>query len=95
MSRQFLLCSDADHAASVDAIVMDHLRETEGARGSAWSGVYTDGDRYAILWGQPVAAVFGEPADDAAMVLAPDAVDASGKASIWSIYVPPAPDPIL
>lgn len=93
MSRQYLICTDADHAAAVDLVVMDYLREVDNARGSSWSGVYTDGDRYAILWGEPVAAVFGDPADDPALVIVDDTLDAEGK-SIWSIYVPPAPDPI-
>jgi len=89
----FLICIDPDHAAAVDLMVLDHLREVDGARGSAWSAIYTDGDRYAIAWGEPVEAVFGSPADDPALVVVADTHDAEGK-SIWSTYVPPVPDPI-
>ena len=91
MSRQFLICSDADHAAAVDLMVLEHLREVDGAHGSAWSAIYTDGNRYAIAWGQPVEAVFGAPADDPSLVVVADTNDTQGS-SIWSICVPPTPD---
>lgn len=58
---KYLVCEDEAHAAAVDALVFEHLRETEGAGGSGWSGVFTDGARFGILWDSPVAAFLGKP----------------------------------
>lgn len=87
---KFLICEDADHAAAIDAMIFDHLRDQDGARGGSWSGVYTDGTRYGVLWDSPASGLFGDPATDPSIVVFDD-VDGD-----WSPYVHPAdPAPSL
>lgn len=89
MSQQYVICEDADHAAAVDAIIFAELQANEGAFGNQWSGVYTDGTRYGVLWGAPASDLFGfppspeHPDGDPSLVL----VDADAT---WAPYVPPA-----
>lgn len=93
--KQFLMCDTADHAAAVDHLVMEHLRETEGARGSSWSGVYTDGSRFGVLWAGPVALVFGSPqsvdnpSGDPSLQIVTESLDGAGV-SDWQ----PVPEPV-
>lgn len=58
----FLLCDDEIQAAEADAIAMAYLRETQGANGANWSGVFVDYQgatpRFAILWDGAIAGVF-------------------------------------
>lgn len=65
----YLICQDAEHAKVVDELVMCHLRDADGSKGSQWSGVLTDGEQFGVLWGDAVAALFGTPADDPALVV--------------------------
>lgn len=102
---QFLLCEDADHAAAVDQMIMDRLRERDGARGSSWSGVFVDygtPTHYAVLWAAPASELFGQPfnaetqeGDPAIIVIDGEMIqrDASGAfvSGNWERYVPPAP----
>jgi hypothetical protein len=103
----FLLCDSPEHADAVDSWIMDHLRETDGAHGGSWSGVFVDDSffpRYAVLWDSPASSLFGQPydaatgaGDPAVVVVAGDMVvrDASGKVTggHWDRYeLPPDND---
>ncbi len=77
---KYLICEDALHAKVVDELVMCSLRDANGSKGSQWSGVLTDGEQFAVLWDEPVVALFGQPEDDPAMVI----VDGEG----WEPYTP-------
>lgn len=67
--KQFLLCDDAFHAELVDEFIMEFLRERDGAIGSSWSGVYTDGERFGVVWAAPGSDVFGTPEEQAELVI--------------------------
>jgi len=58
--NQYLVCLDANHAAAVDALVIARLRRLDGNKGSSWSGVFTDGLRFGILWAAPVSAIVAD-----------------------------------
>lgn len=90
LPQTFLLCDSAEHADLVDQLVVSHLRDVEHAHGSSWSGVYTDGTRFGILWASPCSEVFGSPSDDPSLVLVDEVFDTDG-ASDW--YPLPSPDP--
>lgn len=76
---QYLIIPTYAEATALDQQVMQRLRETDGAKGSSWSGVSTDGTRFAILWDSPVAAVY------------PDAVPEEDSGQ-WLPYTPPQPE---
>lgn len=61
--RTILLCVDDVHAEVVDGFVWEAVKEKDGANGSGWSGVWTDGKRYGIIWASPVSDIFGVPED--------------------------------
>jgi hypothetical protein len=84
--RQYLLCDNETHADVVDQFIADRLRDIDGSRCSAWSGVYTDGERFGVVWGSPASELFGAPGEDQSVVIAEDSGD-------WARYVPPAPEP--
>lgn len=82
--RTFLVCQDELHAELVDQLVFARLQDEEGAFGACWSGVYTDGTRYGILWAAPVSSLFGVPEDFPELVLVEDAAEE------WTLVVPEA-----
>lgn len=82
MSKTFLVCQDELHAELVDQLVFARLQDEEGAFGANWSGVWTDGTRYGILWAAPVSTLFGVPEDFPELVLVEDADDS------WTLFVP-------
>ncbi len=86
--KTFLLCESAEHAEVVDTFIMEHLRERDGAQGSSWSGVWTDGTRYGVLWADPGSSLFGTPEDDASVVLAEDTDES------WTLFVPEPEVPV-
>lgn len=94
MPKTFLLCDNEVHADFVDKFIMDELRERDGSKGSSWSGVFTDGTRYGILWGQPASSLFGQPITvdpedgDPSVVLVDEVLDEDGISN-WTAYVPP------
>ena len=61
--KTYLICLDEIHAEVVDQFIAARLREVDGSKCSSWSGVFTDGARYAVLWGSPVSDLFGLPED--------------------------------
>lgn len=67
--RTFLLCDSPEHAAVVDHLILLDLQDREAAHGSGWSGIYTDGTRFGVLWASPVSDLF-EP--DPGLVLHED-----------------------
>lgn len=70
--RTFLLAADENHAEVLDAIVFAKLQDEQGAQGVGWSGVWTDGQRFGILWEAPVSDLFGLPEDFPDLVLVED-----------------------
>lgn len=90
--RTILICDSYEHAEAVDKLVLHGLDVDHGIKGNAWSEVYSDGERYGILWGGPVAEMFGEPRStdcpdgDPALVLVTDTDGA------WRV-VQPVPEP--
>lgn len=95
--KTFLLCDDEVHADFIDKFIMDELREIDGAHGTSWSGIYTDGERYGVLWEAPASSLFGlsitdDPENgDPSVVLATEEIDEEGLSN-WEQYIPPAPD---
>jgi hypothetical protein len=81
--RTFLICLDELHAEAVDQFIAARLHDVDGSKCSAWSGVFTDGTRYGVLWASPVSDLFGLPEDFPELVLADEAVE-----NEWSEVVP-------
>ena len=79
--RTFLVCDSELHAEVVDQLVFAKLQD-EGAAGGFWSGIWTDGTRFGILWEDPVSDLFGLPADFPELVLVEDVNEA------WTIAMP-------
>lgn len=67
--RIYLVASDELHAETLDAIVFSTLEDKSGTRGIEWSGVWTDGGRFGILWDSPAHAVFGDPEENSELIL--------------------------
>ena len=86
MSQQFLVCDSYEHADLVDHIVMAKLRDEDGSNGSSWSGVFTDGSRYGILWAAPVSSLFGALEEDASMEVVDEVYSEDGT-SDWNLVV--------
>ena len=83
--RTYLVCASYEHADFVDQLVMARLIDVEKATGSAWSGVWTDGTRYGILWAAPVSTLFGVPEDFPELVLVDE-----DDAEPWELVQPVA-----
>lgn len=83
-TRRILVCSDENHAEVVDAIVMAHLTDA-GHRANAWSEVWSDGERFGIIWEEPVASLFGTPDIDPSLIVV------ENTARAWAVV--PAPEP--
>lgn len=86
-TRTFLVCENEFHAELVDQLIAARLREEEGACCNGWSGVYTDGEQYGVLWASPVSDLMGLPEDFPELVLVEDAEDK------WVQFVPEAEVP--
>lgn len=87
-ARTFLVAADENHAEVLDAIVFAKLQDEQGAHGVGWSGVWTDGTRFGILWEAPVSDLFGLPEDFPELVLVQDVEEK------WTFAVA-TPDPAL
>lgn len=61
--RKYLICLDEVHAGVVDQFIAAWLHDIDGSQCSSWSGVFTDGTRYAVLWDTPASNLFGLPED--------------------------------
>jgi hypothetical protein len=83
-TRTFLVCDSELHAECVDALVFLALQEHGPTGGGGWSGVWTDGQRFGILWEAPVSNLFGLPADFPELVLVEDTADE------WTFAMPEA-----
>ncbi len=53
--KTIVLADSPEAALELDHRVFAHLQEEEGVAGNGWSGVLTDGTRFGMLWGDPVA----------------------------------------
>ena len=94
--RQFLLCDDELHAEVVDGTIMSELAELDGNKGSRWSGVYTNGTQYGVLWANPASALFGVPITDDPENGDPSVVIATEVESTpWTEVVPEPVEEVL
>lgn len=89
--KTFLLCDSPEHAEIVDQLIMERLRDVDGNKGSQWSGVYTDGARYGVLWASPANELFGVPDEDPSLQLATEVI--TDGVSDWGQLEPPDPEP--
>ena len=89
--RQFLLCLDETHADVVDQFIAARLRDVDGSKCSSWSGVWTDGERFGVVWAAPASDLFGTPEEDPSIVIADEVI--TDGVSDWEEYVPPVPEP--
>ena len=56
-----LICESLEHAEVVDAIIAEAVRDWDGTHCTRWSGTFTDGTRFGVLWGEPATSLFGLP----------------------------------
>jgi hypothetical protein len=70
--RSFLVADSENHAEILDQLVFLALQENGPTGGGGWSGVWTDGERFGILWEAPVSDLFGVPEDFPELVLVED-----------------------
>lgn len=93
----YLLCDSPEHADVVDQFIMERLRDIDGSKGSQWSGVYTNGTSFGVLWAAPASSLFGVPIaedpenGDPSVVVEEEAIDENGLSN-WHPYIPPAPE---
>ena len=90
-ARQFLLCDSPEHADVVDHFIMERLRDVDGSQGASWSGIFTDGTRFGVLWANPASALFGAVGEDPSVVIADEVIDADGV-SDWQPMPMPEPE---
>lgn len=83
-TRTFLVAADENHAEVLDQMVFLSLQQNGPTGGGAWSGIYTDGTRFGILWEAPVSDLFGQPEDFPELVLVED------TAGEWTFAMPEA-----
>lgn len=76
---QFLICADELHSQVVDGLICEYLRDVDGNKGSRWSGVYTAGGRFGVVWDSLVAALFAETEVEIATAL----LDEQGRSN-WT-----------
>ena len=94
--RAFLTFPDPASADQADAAVQDYLRVRFSNKGSRWSGTFTNGTLYGILWASEVSAALSLVAPDPTLKVQPKNVanlvteDADKP---WADYVPPQPAP--
>jgi hypothetical protein len=83
--KTILVCDSYPHAELCDRLVLAKL-EDAGIRANAWSDVYTDGERYGIIWAAPVSDLFGQPEEFPELELVED------TEGLWQV-VRPTEDP--
>lgn len=83
--RKFLVCDSLVHAAVADEMACAFFVDTDGNKGSAWSGVFSKpgllSDTYAIAWEPQLAAFFGEPLNDPSMSIEDEVIDQNGESN--------------
>ena len=62
----------AEEAAAADSAVLAHLRATSHSQANGWSGVYTNGAAFGILWAPVVAAALNLSEEPLNLVIADD-----------------------
>ena len=98
-TRCFLICEDDLHAEAVDQLIMEALRDRDLAQGNTWSGVFTNGEVFGVLWASPASGLFGSPITeenpegDPDLVIVEEVITGEGEAaaSDWSAVPPPEP----
>jgi hypothetical protein len=99
MSRTFLLADSADHAEILDQFIAARLRDVDGSKCSQWSGVWTDGERFGVLWAAPASGLFGSPVTeetpdgDPSLVLATEVISEVDGELVSDWYELPPPEP--
>ena len=78
----YLVCQSAEHAELIDGLIFARLQDVDNAHGSGWSGVYTDGTRFGVLWAFPASDLFGELEIDGLEIVESDD---------WTPVPPPSP----
>lgn len=66
--KTILICDSLEHAEVVDGVLFCIAEDEEGAHGNGWSGVYTDGSLFGVLFAPFVAAALEIPENDPAIV---------------------------
>ena len=95
--KTFLVCDSLVHAEFVDFHIMESLRERDGSMGASWSGVFTDGVRFGVLWGNPASSLYDVPFNpetgegDPAVVTVDEVLDADGESNWWLVESPEVP----
>jgi hypothetical protein len=85
---QFLVAVSFEHAELLDGLVFARLADVDNNKGSRWSGVYTNGTLFGIVWAPEVAALF----DPSEVTIATAIPDPDGG---WDWYEVPPPEPLL
>lgn len=81
--KTFLLCDSPEDGIAVDGLIMEYLREVDGSKASQWSGVYTDGTRFGVLWQAPANIVFGSTEDHPELLFAEEII--TDGVSNWTL----------
>ena len=67
---KYLLCTDAEQAAILDALICEHIREVDGNKGSSWSGLNEKDDgTVALVWEPCLIPFLGDPAKEPELVI--------------------------
>lgn len=59
MSRIFIVCDDLGHAEICDQLIMEILRDRNGAIGGGWSGVFSNDVDFGILYSPEIEEIIG------------------------------------
>jgi len=55
---QYLIYSTLEEAIRADSIAFSHLKQSSNAQGGSWSGIFTNGKDFAILFDSCIAGAF-------------------------------------
>lgn len=83
---RFLVADSFEHAEVLDGLVCEYLRDIDGNRGSRWSGVWSDGLRYGIVWPEPFHDLY-----DTESEIVENTLDEDGEWLWWEV---PPPEPV-
>lgn len=57
--QKYLPFATIEEAAAADKSVVAYLHQKDGSLGSQWSGVFTNGTQFGILWDSVVGEALG------------------------------------
>jgi hypothetical protein len=84
---KILVCDDYDHALAVDWAILDWQKDAMGARGGNWSGVFTNGTQFGVVWDDCLGEFVG--AEPGLPLNATIVDDVDGE---WTLVPPPEPE---